>query len=80
VGRNGLSSCHVGNGKRSGGGLEYCKRSSVESSDCQVGNEIGLVDLIGYQVGRREVPNFQVGRGKEMRLFENVMDYVESSC
>jgi hypothetical protein len=33
---------------------------------------MGSVDLIDYQVGRREVPNFQVGRGKEMRLSESL--------
>jgi hypothetical protein len=33
---------------------------------------MGLVDLIDCQVGRREVPNCQVGRGKEMRLFESL--------
>jgi hypothetical protein len=41
VGRNGLSSCQVGNGKRPGGGLIYCQGSSAKSSDCQVGNEMG---------------------------------------
>jgi hypothetical protein len=33
VGRIGLSSCQVGNGNRSGGGLVCCQRSSVESSN-----------------------------------------------
>ena len=45
-GRNGLSSCQVGNRKRSVEGLIYCQRSSAESSNCQVGNEMGSVDLI----------------------------------
>jgi hypothetical protein len=53
VGRNGLSSCQVGNGKRLGEGLICCQRSSVESSSCQVSNEMGSVDLIDNQVGRR---------------------------
>jgi hypothetical protein len=40
---------------------------------------MGSVDLIDCQVGRREVPNFQVGRGKEMRLSESLTDSIESS-
>jgi hypothetical protein len=79
VGRNGLSSCQVGNRKRSVEGLIYCQRSSVESSNFQVGNEMGSVDLIDCQVGRREVPNFQVGRGKEMRLSESLRSSEVSS-
>jgi hypothetical protein len=63
-GRNGLSSFQVGNGKRSGGGLIYFQRSSTESSNFQVGNEMGSVDLIDFQVGRKEVPNCQVGKGE----------------
>jgi hypothetical protein len=54
VGRNGLSSCQVGNGKRSVEGLVYCQRSSAESSNFQVGNEMGSVDLIDCQVGRKK--------------------------
>jgi hypothetical protein len=46
VGRNGLSSCQVGNGKRPGRGIVYCQRSNDEISDCQMGNEMGSVDLI----------------------------------
>jgi hypothetical protein len=72
VSRNGLSSCQVGNRKRSVEGLIYCQRRSVEISDCSVGNEMGSVDLIDCLVGRREVPNFQVGREKEMRLSESL--------
>jgi hypothetical protein len=79
VGRNGISSCQVGNGKRSVEGLIYCQRSSDESSNFQVGNEMGSIDLIDCQVGRREVPNCQVGRGKEMRLSESLTDSIESS-
>jgi hypothetical protein len=33
-----------------------------------VGDEMGLIDLIDCKVGRREIPNCQVGRGKEMRM------------
>jgi hypothetical protein len=43
VGKNGLSSCQVGNGKRSVEGLAYCQGGSEESSSCQVGNEMGPV-------------------------------------
>jgi hypothetical protein len=79
VGRNGLSSFQVGNRKRSVEGLVYYQRSSVESSNFQVGNEMGSVDLIDFQVGRREVPNCQVGRGKEMRLSESLRSSEVSS-
>jgi hypothetical protein len=41
---------------------------------------MGSVDLIDYQVGRREIPNFQVGRGKEMRLSESLRILEVSSC
>jgi hypothetical protein len=44
-----------------------------------VGNDIGLIDLIDCQVGRREVPNFQVGRGKETRLYESLRSSKVSS-
>ena len=60
----------MGNEKRSVEGLTYC----------QVGNEMGSLDLIDYQVGRREVPNCQVGRGKEMRVSASLTNSVESSC
>jgi hypothetical protein len=51
-----------------------------ESSDFQVGNEMGSVDLIDCQVGSREFPNFQVGREKEMRLSESLRSSEVSSC
>jgi hypothetical protein len=70
----------VGNGKRPGGGLVYCQRSSDESSDFQVGNEMGSVDLIDCQVGSRKFPNCQVGREKEMRLSESLRSSEVSSC
>jgi len=69
VGRNGLSSFQVGNGKRSMEGLVYFQGSSVKSSDFQVGNEMGSVGLIDSEVGIIKFPNFQVGREKEIRLF-----------
>jgi hypothetical protein len=40
---------------------------------------MGSLDLIDYQVGSRKFPNCQVGRGKEMRLFESLMNSEESS-
>jgi hypothetical protein len=64
----------VGNGKRSTEGLTYCQGGSGESLDCQVGNDMGSLDLIDYQVGSRKLPNCQVGRGKEVRLSEILRD------
>jgi hypothetical protein len=80
VGRNGLSSCQVGNGKRPGGGLVYYQGRSVESSYFQVGNEMGSVDLIYCQVCNKKFPNFQVERKKEMRLSESLRSSRVSSC
>jgi hypothetical protein len=37
-------------------------------------------DLIDCHEGREECPNFQVGRGKEMRLFESLESSEVSSC
>jgi hypothetical protein len=37
------------------------------------------LDLIDYQVGKRKFPNCQVGRGKEMRPSESLMNSEESS-
>jgi hypothetical protein len=54
----------VGNGKRSVEDLVYYQGISVESLDFQVGNEMGLVDLIDFQVGSRKIPNCQVGKGE----------------
>jgi hypothetical protein len=48
-------------GKRSGRGLV----------GCQVGNEKGLVDFVNCQVGRGDIPNFQVGKGGEMSSTES---------
>jgi hypothetical protein len=79
VGRSGLSSGQVGNGKRSVEGVAYCQGSSAESSDCQVGNEMGPFGLIDCQVGSKKFLNFQVGKGKEMRLSESLMNSKESS-
>jgi len=41
---------------------------------------MGSIDLIDCQVGRREVPNFQVGRGKERRLSESIRSSEVISC
>jgi hypothetical protein len=48
-------------GKRSGRGL----------IGFQVGNEKGSVDLVNCQVGRGDIPNFQVGKGGEMSSAES---------
>jgi hypothetical protein len=45
-----------------------------------VGNEVGSLDLIDYQVGSRKFPICQVGREKEMRLFESLGISEVSSC
>jgi len=34
---------------------------------CQVRNEKGLVDLVNYQKGRGDIPNFKVGNEEEVR-------------
>jgi hypothetical protein len=72
VGRSELSSCQVGNGKRSVEGISYCKGGSGERSDFQVENEMGSLDLIDCQVGSRKFSNCQVGRGKEVRLSKSL--------
>jgi hypothetical protein len=47
--------------------LKDCQVGSEESSDFQVGNEMGsLEDLIDCQEGREEIPDFQVGKGEKM--------------
>jgi hypothetical protein len=79
VGENGLSSCQVVNGKRPSGDLEYFMGSSAKSSNFQVGNEMGSVDLIDRQVGSREFPNCQVEKEKDMRLSENLRSLEVSS-
>ena len=78
VERSVISSFQVGNGKRSLEGLAYCQGGSGESSDFQVGNEMGPVDLIHYQVGSRKFPGCQVGKGEKMRLCESLMNSEES--
>jgi hypothetical protein len=80
VGGNGLSSFQVGNIKRPSGGLIYYKGSSAENSDCQVGDEMGSVDLIDCKVGSGKFPNFQVGKEKEMRLSKSIRSSEVSSC
>jgi hypothetical protein len=74
-----LINCQVGNGRISVEGLIYCQGSSAESSNCQVGNEMRSIDLIDCQVGKNEVPNCQVHKGKEMRLFESLRSSEVSS-
>ena len=39
---------------------------------------MGSWDLIDCQVGNKKFPNFQVGKGKEMRLSESFMNSEES--
>jgi hypothetical protein len=68
----------VGNGKISQ--VSILPGGSGESLDCQVGNEMGSLDLIDCQVGSRKFPNCQVGRGKEMRLSKSLKDSEVSSC
>jgi hypothetical protein len=46
------------------------KRSGKDLAGCQVGNESGSVDLIKFQVGRRDIPDCQVGKGEEMSSAE----------
>jgi len=53
--------------------------SSKESSDNHVGNEMGPLDLIDYQVDREEIPRCQVGKGSELRLVEGLMSSEMSS-
>jgi hypothetical protein len=40
---------------------------------------MGSLDLIDCQVGSKKFPNCQVGRGKEVRLFESLKDSRVSS-
>jgi hypothetical protein len=72
VGRDGLSNFQVGNKKRSSEGLVCCQEGGAEILDCQVGNEVGSLDLIDCQVGSKKFPICQVGREKEMKLFESL--------
>jgi hypothetical protein len=44
-----------------------------------VGNEMRSVDLIDFQVGRREILDFQVGKGIRMRLSESLKSSEVSS-
>jgi hypothetical protein len=44
-----------------------------------MGNEMGPFGHLDYQVGSKNFPNCQVGRGKEMRLSEGLMNSEESS-
>jgi hypothetical protein len=69
---HGNSCCQVGNGKISTEGLAYYQRSSAEISDCQVGNEMGSLDLIDCQVGSRKLPYYQVGMGGKINSEESL--------
>jgi hypothetical protein len=53
-------------GKRSLEYLNDCQVSSEEILDCQLGNEMGSLDLIDYQVGRKKIPYCQEGKGEQM--------------
>ena len=69
----------MGNRKRSNEGLLYCQEGGAESLNCHEGTEMGSTDLIDCQVGRRKFPNFHMGKGKEVRLSESLMNSEESS-
>jgi hypothetical protein len=47
------------------------KRSGKSLIDFQVGNEKGSMDLIKFQVGRGDIPDFQVGKGEETSSAES---------
>jgi hypothetical protein len=64
---------------RSSEDLIDCQEDNSGNSYCQVGNEMGSGDLIDCQESRREIPNFQVGKGREMRLSESLRSSGESS-
>jgi hypothetical protein len=66
-------------GMRSARDLMNCQEDSDGNLNCQVGNEMRSVDLIGNQEGRREIPYCQVGKGEEGRLSESLMNSTESS-
>jgi hypothetical protein len=70
----------MGNGKRSVEGLIYCQGRINEISSFQVVNEMGSIDFIDFQVDRREIQNWQVGKGKETRLSESLRSSEVSSC
>jgi hypothetical protein len=65
VGRDGLSSCQVGNGERSVEDLIYFQRGSDESSDFQVGHQMRSSDLINCQESRGEILDCQGARELE---------------
>ena len=54
---------------------------SSKASSCQqaVLMEMGSIDLIDFQVGSREIPYCQVGKGEKMRLSESIMNSRMSS-
>jgi hypothetical protein len=51
-----------------------------EISYCQGGNEMrSIEDLIDCKEGRMEILDFHVRKGEERRLYESLMNSVESS-
>jgi hypothetical protein len=69
----------VGNEMRLIEDLIECQEDNNGNSYHQGGNEMRSVVLIDFQEGRREIPDFQVGKGKEMRLSKSLMDFFKSS-
>jgi hypothetical protein len=53
------------------------RRSGKSLVDFQVGNEKGLIDLIYFQVGRRDIPYFQAGKGEETSSTEGSLENEE---
>ena len=66
-----LSSCQVGNGRRSVDDLIDCQEGSDGSLDFQMGNEEGSLDLIDLQVGRGGILDLQVGKAEDMNSVES---------
>jgi hypothetical protein len=66
--------------KRSEKGLINCQVSIEELSGFLEGNEMrSLDDIIDCQEGREEIPDFQVGKGEDMRLSDSLMNSEVSS-
>jgi len=60
--------------------LRSCQVGSNESSDCQVGNEMGsLEDIKYFQVRSVEIPYCQVGKEGKMRSCKSLMNSEVSS-
>jgi hypothetical protein len=67
----------VGNRKRSVEGLIYCQRSSVESSNFQVGNEMGSVDIIDCRWAERKS---QVVRWEREKRLTQLRVHISKEC